>query len=187
MPTIGGANIGLSLAAGVADRTAGLRLDPYQSCNFVVEIEGLLTGGFANCSGLLSEIEGYEYREGGVNDHVHHFAGRVHHPALVLKHGMSPIDGLWNWYQDTANGIVKRRNGTIFLLNQQRVPVMSWDFRQGLPLKWTGPDLDASKGAIAFESLEIAHHGLTRPRLTRVLDDAADKISATFNLPAALL
>ncbi len=178
MPIIGG-NIGLSIAAGATD----LRLDPYQASHFIVEIEGLLVGGFTSCTGLEVEIESHEYREGGLNEYVHRFAGRVHHPPLVLHHGLSPLDGLWNWHQDTAGGLIKRRNGTIFLLNRQRLPVMWWDFSQGLPLKWTGPQLQASQAAVAFESIEIAHHGLSRPRLASLAQDIAGELATSVNLP----
>src|SRR5882672_8438635 len=157
MPTIG-ANIGVSIAAGLS----GLRVDPYQSSNFIVEIEGLLVGGFTDCSGLQIEVEMHEYREGGQNEFIHRFAGATRHPPLVLKHGLSPIDGLWGWHQDVAAGNIQRRNGTIYLLNGQQVPVLWWHFREALPLKWSGPELHAEKAAIAVESVELAHRGLTR-------------------------
>jgi phage tail-like protein len=159
MPAIG-ANIGVSIAAGLA----GLRVDPYQSSNFILEIEGLLVGGFTECTGLQIEIEGYEYQEGGQNDFVHRFAGASRHPPLVLKHGLSPIDGLWGWHQDVAAGQIQRRNGTIYLLNQSQSPVVWWHFREAIPLKWTGPDLRADSAAVAFERIELAHRGITRPR-----------------------
>ena len=159
MPGIG-ANIGVSIAA----RITGLRLDPYQASNFVIEIEGLLVGGFSECSGLEVEVEVEEYREGGQNDFVHRFAGRTKHPLLVLKHGMSPIDGLWGWHQDVSAGAIERRNGTIYLLNKEQLPLMQWNFRDAFPVKWTGPVLNAASSAVAFESVELAHHGLTRGR-----------------------
>ena len=176
---ISGSNIGLSIAAGAG---AG-RLDPYAASNFIVEIEGLVAGGFASCTGLQVEIESHEYREGGRNDFVHRFAGRTLHPPLVLRHGLSPLDGLWNWHRDTASGRIRRRSGTIFLLNAQRAPVMWWDFRQGLPLKWTGPELQAATAAVAFESIEIAHQGLSRPRLARSVRDIAGELSVNVELP----
>ena len=157
-----GANIGLSIATGRRD----LRLDPYLSFNFVVEIEGLLAGAFSSCSGLEVETEKYEYREGGVNGYIHRFAGATHHPPLVLKHGLSPIDGLWNWHQDVVAGLfIRRRNGTIYLLNAGHVPVMWWNFTAALPTKWSGPSLDAATNAVAFETIELVHRGLGRPRL----------------------
>jgi len=175
---IRGSNIGLSSAS----RFTNPRLDPYQSTHFIVEIEGLLAGGFSQCSGLQVQIEGHEYREGGVNDFVHRFAGRTTHPPLLLKHGMSPLDGLWNWHQDTVSGVIKRRNGTIYLLDQQRLPVMWWDFQEGLPMKWTGPELSADHAAVAFESIEIVHHGLSRPRLGGISQEIAGELAAGVGL-----
>jgi phage tail-like protein len=177
MPTTG-ASIGVSIAAGLRD----LRVDPYQSNNFIVEVEGLLVGGFTECSGLQIEVETHEYREGGQNDFVHRFAGATKHPLLVLKHGLSPIDGLWGWHQDVSAGHIRRRNGTIYLLNKQQVPVLWWHFREALPMKWSGPDLRAESSAVAFESIELAHRGLTRAR-SSTADTAV--ITATDDLAKA--
>jgi len=138
----------------------GERRDPYRAFNFRIEIEGLITGGFSECGGLQVEVETKEYREGGSNDFVHHFGGRIRHPPLVLKRGLSEFDGLWSWYQDAASGRARRRNGTVFLLDTSQAPVMRWDFRQALPVKWTGPDLRADAGSVAFESVELVHQGL---------------------------
>ena len=159
MPSVG-ANIGVSIAA----KLSGLRVDPYQSSNFVVEIEGLLVGGFSDCGGLAVEVESTEYREGGQNGFIHRFAGATRHPPLVLRHGISPIDGLWGWHQDVVSGTIRRRNGTIYLLNQAQVPVLWWHFREAIPLKWTGPELKADSASVAFESVELAHRGLVRAK-----------------------
>jgi phage tail-like protein len=40
-------------------------------------------------------------------------------------------------------------------------PVRVWSFRRGWPVKIAGPDLNAMSAAVAIESVEIAHHGLT--------------------------
>ena len=159
------AGIGVNAALGFAANLLGGRSDPYQAFNFLVEIEGLITGGFSECSGLAVETEVTDYREGGLNGYVHRFAGPTKYPPLVLKHGLSPIDGLWSWHQDVVQEQVTRRNGTIYLLDNKRIPVMSWDFAQAFPVKWTGPDLRADSGNVAIESLELAHRGLKRSML----------------------
>src|SRR5690242_15969264 len=100
-----------------------MRSDPYQASNFVIEIEGLLAGGFSECSGLEVESEVQEYQEGGVNDYVHRFAGATRYPPLVLRRGITLSGVLWRWYQMTAAGQVSRRNGTIFLLDREHVRV----------------------------------------------------------------
>jgi len=156
-------SLGLNAAFSVATNLLGVRADPYQGFNFLVEIEGLLVGGFSECTGLQAEVEMTDYREGGQNDFVWRFAGPAKYPSLNLKHGLTLIDGLWSWHRDVAQGVIERRNGTVYLLNKQRIPVVWWDFKQALPVRWTGPDLRADSGAVAFESVELAHQGLSRP------------------------
>jgi phage tail-like protein len=146
-----------------------MRSDPYQGCNFTIEIEGLLVGGFSECSGLEVETELVEYHEGGVNDYVHRFAGRTRSAPLVLRRGITVADGLWRWYQMTAAGQVVRRNGTIFLLEGAYGAGLHWNFKEAFPYKWTGPDLRADASSVAFESIELSHRGLAlagkRPQL----------------------
>jgi phage tail-like protein len=158
MPTVGG-----NAAFALASSLLGVRLNPFRAFNFFVEIEGILAGGFSECSGLQVETETKDYPEGGLNDYVHHFRGRTIYQPLVLKHGLSMIDGLWRWHQDVIQGTVERKNGTIYLLNRMHLPVMWWDFKGSFPTKWTGPDLRADSNSIAFESVTLAHQGLSRP------------------------
>ncbi|GKS69040.1 conserved hypothetical phage tail region protein [Nitrosomonas sp. PY1] len=137
-----------------------LRRDPLSAFNFHVEIENLLIAGFAECSGLQAEMEPQSYLEGGVNSFEHNFWGRTKFPRLVLKRGLTQIDGLWDWYWNVMQGKIKRKNGTIYLCGNHRLPVMAWHFSQALPVKWTGPDLKADSATLAFESIELVHQGL---------------------------
>jgi phage tail-like protein len=41
--------------------------------------------------------------------------------------------------------------------------VRSWVFQEAFPIKWTGPNLNASSNQIATEQLEIVHAGLQSP------------------------
>lgn len=169
---------GVNAAFAVATNLLGLRLDPYQAFNFFIEIEGILVGGFTECSGLQVEVEVESYSEGGLNDYVHNFRGRTKYPPLTLKHGLTLIEGLWMWHQEiVTKGEVTRRNGTIYLLNRQRIPVLWWNFKGAFPTKWTGPDLRAESGSVAFESVELVHQGLSRPTLAGVLAGFAAEIS----------
>src|SRR5262245_12154184 len=114
----------LNTALGALANALGVRLDPYPSFNFLVEVEGILAGAFTECSGLSVETEFFEYREGGLNGYVRRFAGPTKYPALVLKHGITLIDGLWGWHQDVVSGDFSRHNGTIYLLEKNHLPVM---------------------------------------------------------------
>jgi phage tail-like protein len=153
----------LNAGFGLATSLLGVRLDPYPSYNFWVEIEGLITGGFSECTGLQVETDVKYYEEGGLNDYKHSFRGRTNYPSLILTHGITLIDTLWRWHQDVLQGTAERKNGTIYLLNRARIPVLWWNFKGALPVKWTGPDLHAENSRVAVEKVELVHQGLSRP------------------------
>jgi len=160
-----GVPLGLSwLSAPASSWVPAVRpLPPFLTFNFAVEIEGLLVGGFTEVTGLETDISVEEYREGGVNDHVHKLAGPASHANLVLRHGLTSLSTLWTWYYDTTRGVIQRRSGTVMLLNPSQVPVMWWNFRNALPVRWTGPTFNAASDEVGTESLELAHEGLTEP------------------------
>jgi phage tail-like protein len=165
-----GVPLGLSWApSAVGNWAPGVApLQPFMTFNFAVEIEGLLVGGFSQVEGLASDIELEEYREGGVNGFVHKLPGHTTHANLVLRHGLTAISTLWNWYDNTSRGVITRRNGTIMLLDRRQIPVMWWNFRNGLPVRWTGPTFDAASDAVGVEALELVHEGLSKPLLGQV-------------------
>ena len=175
-------SLGLNAAFGLVTNLLGIRADPYQGFNFLVEIEGILAGGFSECSGLQVETEFLDYREGGLNEYVHRFAGPTKYPPLVLKHGLTQIDGLWGWHQDVVQGKIERKNGTIYLLDKQRLPVMWWDFKEAFPVKWTGPELRADSGSVATESIELTHRGLSRPTLGNLVAGIGAAISGALDV-----
>jgi phage tail-like protein len=151
-----------------------LRIDPYLSFNFVISlidtsstvaavasaISSVAAGGFSECSGLEVNLEIEEYREGGNNGTALKFPKSVKPSNLRLRHGIAVSDDLWFWNYGFVQGQVQRRDGVVTLLNELHVPVKVWMFSRGLPVKWTGPSLNASQNQIAIEELEIAHEGL---------------------------
>lgn len=137
------------------------------------------TGGFAECSGLELEADIKEYLEGGRNDGVVRRVGRVKLVPLVLKRGMfspqrgSPADAaLWDWIMAVVEGRrpVPRYDGYVDVhrpaatLPGSARAVARWRFERGLPLKVTGPSLNARTGEIAVEELHVAHEGLRMER-----------------------
>lgn len=124
---------------------------------------------FQECSGLELETDVREYLEGGRNDGVVRRVGRVKLQPLVLKRGMVVQGGkvrpeLWAWIQDTVVGRlpIRRYDGLVEVTRPANgsPTVATWRFVRGLPLKVTGPSLNAKSGEIAIEELHIAHEGL---------------------------
>ena len=138
--------------------------DPYTSFNFLVEIEGIISAGFSDISGLQIETEVEEFREGGVNNYVHKLPKLTKYGNLTLKHGMTDQDKLWNWYKDVIRGKINRTNVTIFLQDITGKTLMHWEFSNAYPVKWTGPELKADSNTVAFETLELAHNGLAQQK-----------------------
>jgi phage tail-like protein len=118
-------------------------------------------GGFSEAQGLESEIQIEERRAGGQNDRVFRFPAVAAFPNIVLSRGVGFSEDLYLWHEGFLKGEGKRRNGLIFLANETRIPIKAWKFENGIPVKWSGPALNASTGAVAIEKLEIAHERLT--------------------------
>lgn len=127
---------------------------------FKVELDGLLVAGFSEVTGIKSETEVMEYAEGGLNTHVHVFPKQTKYPRIVLKRGITQSSELWEWYDGVAGGQVKRKSGSIILHNHAGKEICRWNFFEAYPVKWNGPDLNASAGSVAVESIEIVHNGL---------------------------
>lgn len=127
-------------------------------------------GGFQECSGLELDTDLREYAEGASNDAVVRRLGRVKLAPIVLKRGMftGSSDGyadtvMWRWLQGMVSGELPlpRYDGHVEVMDEQLWRVVArWSFDRGLPLKITGPALNAKTGEIAIEELHIAHEGL---------------------------
>jgi len=119
-------------------------------------------GAFQEVTGLGAQLEVVSYAEGGRNDSVHQLPLRHSWNRITLKRGVVRDPGLWSWYQaGLAGSLGARRDGAVVLLGPDGQPGAAWAFHGGLAAKWTGPDLHAEQSAVAIESLEIAHEGLT--------------------------
>lgn len=127
-------------------------------------------GAFQEVRGLGADLEVMPYAEGGVNDHVHQLPVRHTWTRISLKRGLVRDAGLFGWYRaGLTMSLGARRDGSIVMTSPDGVPVMAWQFRAGIAVKWSGPDFNAMQGAVAVESLEIAHHGLEQ----RIFDEVA--------------
>jgi len=125
------------------------------------------TAGFSEASGLEMRMQVEEYSAGGLNGTVLKFPGRVSWSNIVLKRGvvarLDPLDksDLWTWFKGYLDGKGQRRDGVITLNDNSHQAKRAWAFRRGLPLRWVGPSFDATRNAVAVETLEIAHEGIT--------------------------
>ncbi|MBI1298811.1 phage tail protein [bacterium] len=134
--------------------------DPYRSYRFRIEIEGIDRGGFRECSGLDFTQDPVDYREGVDPLTTRKLPGLIKFSNISLKWGTSDDRELWEWRQEAMEGKIKRKNGSIILLDDTNAEKMRWNFREGWPTKWTGPSFNATSNEVAIETLEIVHEGL---------------------------
>jgi len=151
------------------EQSPGNRHDPLTAFCFSLQITGIIddpkTAFFKSIGGLKSESEVVPYREGGLNTHTHQLVGPTKWPNLVLKRGFvrgnyKLLEWRQAWTTETAGQPCIRRSGKVVQYDSELKAVCSWEFRDGWPCKWEGPDFDASKTDLAIESIEIAHSGL---------------------------
>ena len=136
--------------------------DPYKGYNFRVELDGITRAGFTDCTGLDSTQAPISYREGTDSLTGGKIPGTNVYSNITLKWGLSDDRELYDWRQKAADGTVQRKNGSIVLLDDQGNEKIRWNFVQAWPTKWTGPTFSAAGTAIAIESIDIAHEGVTR-------------------------
>ena len=137
------------------------RQDPLRGFRFLVEIEGIVSGGFARVKGLSREVRVESHREGGVNDYEHKLVTQVSYPIVVLERGLA-LDDLWNWALAAADGIVTRKTVWVRLQDEAGQKAWAWQIESAFPVKWSSSDLDAAASQVVMESLELAHHGLRK-------------------------
>ncbi len=134
----------------------GDRDDPYSAFNFLVEIDGVTAAGFSECSGLTTETDIIEYRNGDENITVRKLPGLKKFTNISLKRGYTQSKDLWEWRKKVMDGQTERQPGSIVLLDESREEALRWTFREGWPSKWEGPTFNAKNNETAIETLEIA-------------------------------
>lgn len=169
---------GILNAVGLSGAAAALRSDPVLNHNFLISLvdtssalnaalsigasalSDIALGGFTECSGLEMTMKTEDVKEGGDNGGMRRFASRVEWTNITLKKGLGSSTALWDWHYGFAIGKGSRRDGLIVLLDSRHLPSAAWMFTRGLPVKYSGPAMNATQNSVAIEALEIAHEGV---------------------------
>ncbi len=139
----------------------GDRNDPYGQFNFLVEIDGITRAGFMECSGLTTDTDVIEYRDG--NDpflHMRKLPGHMKYTNIVLKGGYTDNTELWDWRKKIISGQIDRRSADIILLDEARNEVLRWRVREAWITKWESGPFNAKTNDVAVETVELVHEGL---------------------------
>jgi len=81
---------------------------------------------------------------------------------VTMKKGIYKGDNkFWVWFNEIKMNTIKRKPITISLLDEAGAPTMVWTLLNAFPIKITSTDLKSDDNAVAIETIEIAHEGLT--------------------------
>jgi phage tail-like protein len=139
----------------------GKRDDPYQQFNFLVEIDGVARAGFTECSGLTTDTDPIDYREGAdLVLNVRKISGLRKYTNIVLKRGYTQDKSLWEWRKKIINGQTERRQADIVLLDEERNEVLRWRVREAWLSKYDSGPFNAKTNDVLVETIEMVHEGL---------------------------
>jgi phage tail-like protein len=142
------------------------RRDPLVGFHFGVEIQGMVTGYFTECSGLGSEHEVIEHKVVDESGHemMMKIPGRLKWANISLKRGITDSMDIWDWRKMVEDGDVDsaRANGSIVMFDEKFDEVARWNFENAWPVKVSGPSVKSDSNEIGIEELSIAHEGLWR-------------------------
>ncbi len=136
---------------------------PAKAFRFKLEIEGLEAGSFAEISGIDATFDVIEYRNG--DDPLitpQKIPGLVKYGNITLKYGLTDSMVLYEWIDEIREGTLNKKTATITVLDDTGADSHSWQLRDAWPVKYTGASLNSTSSEISFESIELAHTGITR-------------------------
>ena len=90
--------------------------------------------------------------------------GNMTYDDIVLSRGITDSLALWKWRQKVIDGDVEgaRANGSIIMYNQAMEEKARFNFYNGWPSGWKGPDVKADDNSVAIEEVTITHERLER-------------------------
>lgn len=140
--------------------------EPSNSARFIFEVDGVEIGIFREVHGLSLTVGVQEVREGGQNGFVHKLPSQMSWPNLVFRRGITHSDALFAWVGKSSgegfaanNNKLQRCTGAVTVVSSIGTRLRSWEIEGAFPVRWTGPDLDATRDDPLEEELEVAHHG----------------------------
>ncbi len=140
----------------------GERKDPLRNFRFRLEIDGIQQAGFSEVTVPDTTTDVVEYREGTEITTVRKLPGLTKYGNLSLKWGTTDSMELYNWRKQIIDGNIQRKNIAVIVVDEAGHDKARFEFVNAWPSKYDPSDLNATGNAVAIETLEIVHEGMTR-------------------------
>ena len=131
-----------------------LKGDYLPAHNWKIEIDGVVSGGFKELTGLESEVEIIEYRDGD-DPITHKRAGKNKYKNLILKRGQVKDPALLEWYKKVLAGQTERKSGSVILTDRMGQEIMRYNFFEAWPCRWKAPELNSTSDTFIVEEIEF--------------------------------
>jgi phage tail-like protein len=138
----------------------GGRKDPDVQFCFYVEISGIQTAKFAECSGIEWTIQTESFWEGGNNRNKRHLIGQGSFKPLVLKKGFFAGNSeFFQLVRDQQNPAMKpgRTNPAVVIMDEAGEEIGRFHFYNAICTRYQGPNFNARQSEIAFEEIELTY------------------------------
>lgn len=142
--------------------------DPLVGFHYAIEVQGVVSGYFTECSGVGSEHEIVEHKvvDAKGRESIMKIPGRLKWQEITLKRGITDNMDIWDWRDQVVEGKVDdaRRNGSVVMFNQKLEEVARWNFKNAWPSKVSGPTMKADSNEFGIEEMVITHEGIYREK-----------------------
>jgi len=142
----------------------------YQNVNFHFRVNFTLSTAksvdvkFQSVTGLDSTIDTETILEGGENRFEHVLPTRRKYGPLILKRGLlgPNTSGVTTWLKQTFDDEVYQTLSTvhIYLLGEKHNPILQWTINNVWPRSWKIGELNAERGEVLVETLELNYNRL---------------------------
>lgn len=92
-------------------------------------------------------------------------SGRTSWPHLVLRHGVTETDALFDWLSKSSGNalagdeVPKLPTASVRALDARGTTLRTWEITGVFPIRWKRPDFQVGERRPPEEELELAHHG----------------------------
>ena len=140
--------------------------DPLIGAHFALEVQGVVSAFFSQASGFnnSSQVVTHQAVDAAGKSVVQKIPGDLTWDDITLNRGITDDLALWDWRLQVVNGDVvgARKDGSVIMYNQASQEMARFNFRNGWPSGWKGPDVSSEDQSVAIEEITIAHEGLER-------------------------
>jgi phage tail-like protein len=136
---------------------------PLPKFYFMVDWGSTTNIPFQEINGLDIESDSIDYRHGDspVSSKIS-MPGVIKNNKVTMKKGVfAKGDVFWDWFVKIKMNSIERQNIVIKLLDEGGNPTLTWTLLNAWPSKISSTDLKSDGSAVAIESIEIIHEGLT--------------------------